>query len=91
MSFLVIVQRAEERLSSARAQRNRLLAAFEGINAAEDDMEAVIARSPLIHSLILDSIRFDMFNVSGGSWDPACLCTQLVSLGTCVSAAVQCP
>lgn len=38
------MQRAEERLSNARAQRNRLLAAFEGIQAAEDDMEAVIAR-----------------------------------------------
>lgn len=42
--FLLMVQRAEERLSNARAQRNRLLAAFEGIHAAEDDMEAVIAR-----------------------------------------------
>ena len=38
------MQRSEERLSNARAQRNRLLAAFEGIHAAEDDMEAVIAR-----------------------------------------------
>lgn len=38
------MQRAEDRLSNARAQRNRLLAAFEGIHAAEDDMEAVIAR-----------------------------------------------
>jgi hypothetical protein len=37
------MQRGEERLSNARAQRNRLLAAFEGSNAAEDDMEAVMA------------------------------------------------
>ena len=44
MHCLLVVQRAEERLSNARAQRNRLLAAFEGIHAAEDDMEAVIAR-----------------------------------------------
>lgn len=45
------MQRGEERLSNARAQRNRLLAAFEGINAAEDDMEAVIARSLFTYSL----------------------------------------
>ena len=45
------LQRGEERLSNARAQRNRLLAAFEGINAAEDDMEAVIARLIFTDSL----------------------------------------
>ena len=42
------MQRSEERLNNARAQRNRLLAAFEGIHAAEDDMEAVIARCTTI-------------------------------------------
>lgn len=52
------MQRGEERLSNARAQRNRLLAAFEGINAAEDDMEAVIARlgfhrQPVFHAQLV--------------------------------------
>ena len=48
------MQKAEERLSNARAQRNRLLAAFEGIQAAEDDMEAVIARSVIMPPMITE-------------------------------------
>ena len=40
----LLLQRAQEKLQLARSQRNRLLAAFEGVSAAEDDMEAVIAR-----------------------------------------------
>ena len=41
---ILVLQRAQEKLQLARNQRNRLLAAFEGVSAAEDDMEAVIAR-----------------------------------------------
>ncbi len=44
---------SEHQTHFARAQRNRLLAAFEGINAAEDDMEAVIARLIFTDSLSL--------------------------------------
>lgn len=44
------VQRAQEKLQLARSQRNRLLAAFEGVTAAEDDMEAVVARCA-VHSI----------------------------------------
>ena len=51
-SVCVYIQRWQDRLSSARAQRNRLLAAFEGIQAAEDDMEAVIARSAFLAFLL---------------------------------------
>ena len=53
---------AEERLSNARAQRNRLLAAFEGIHAAEEDMEAVIARFVTIPTCITMSLHgYHMF------------------------------
>lgn len=40
----MVVQRLLEKLGMARSQRNRLLSAFEGVTAAEDDMEVVIAR-----------------------------------------------
>ncbi|KAK9824322.1 hypothetical protein WJX72_009455 [[Myrmecia] bisecta] len=37
-------QALEERLRLARAQRNRLLAAFDGLAGAEDDIETVVAK-----------------------------------------------
>ena len=57
------MQRAEERLSNARAQRNRLLAAFEGIQAAEDDMEAVIARFVTILTCITWSLHCNTWSL----------------------------
>ncbi len=66
------MQRGEERLSNARAQRNRLLAAFEGSNAAEDDMEAVMAR--------LDSQRACLSC-------PACLEMNITAVKYCLHVA----